>query len=139
MKTHSVQQNEQERQRYAIILDRFARLGLVLLLGSFLAYVAGFFPGKMDITVLAQYWHLPLDRFLQATGSPVGWGWLKLITYGDFACLLGIALLAGSSIPCLLAVIPLYARRRDHFYLLICLLQIGVLCMAAFDLLPALR
>ena len=57
--------------------------------------------------------------------------WAALAAHGDIANLLGIALLAGCSLPPLLALVPLYASRGDRVYAGLCLAQVAVLVLAA--------
>ena len=115
--------NHEEQQGYARLLDVSAKLGLAVLVLCFCAYVFDLLPGKMALAQLAQHWHLPLNTYLAATGAPTGWGWVSLLAYGDFSCIFGIALLAGCSIPCLAFIMRIYARRGDRAYVVICLLR----------------
>ncbi|HJV94604.1 MAG TPA: hypothetical protein VJ608_01150, partial [Albitalea sp.] len=73
----------------------------------------------------------PVDEFTRLTGSPLGWAWLVEVHRGDLAGLLGIALLAACSLPCLAALVPLYLRSGDRAYVAICLAEIAVLSLAA--------
>jgi FtsH-binding integral membrane protein len=50
---------------------------------------------------------------------------------GDLLALTGIALLAGVSIPCLLLLVPAYARQGDRVHLAITLATAVVLVLAA--------
>ena len=65
--------NHEEQQGYARLLDVSAKLGLAVLVLCFCAYVFDLLPGKMALAQLAQHWHLPLDTYLAATGAPTGW------------------------------------------------------------------
>ena len=80
---------------------------------------------------------LPLDRYLAATGTTPGWGWATMVAKGEYASLVGIAILAGCSAPCLLAIIPVYLRRRDFVYAALAILEIAVLALAASGVLTA--
>ena len=44
---------------------------------------------------------------------------------------LGIVLLSGCSLLCLLSLLPLYSKRGDRAYLAICIAEIAVLLLAA--------
>jgi len=96
---------------------------------AFVAYVAGL-PPQVSIERLPQLWDLPASKFLEQIGVPPGLSWAALIVRGDMLVLAAIALLAASSILCLAAVIPIFWRRGERLFVLICLLQIAVLFVA---------
>lgn len=116
--------------RYALLLGWGTRIGLLTLVLSFTAYVFGLTP-HVPMELLPSVWNQPVASYLQLTNTPTGWGWLPLLHRADMSNLVGIALLASCSIPPLLAVIPLFFKRRNFFYVGICLLQVGVLVLAA--------
>jgi hypothetical protein len=120
-----------EQMRYATWLDWGTRVGLVVLLLSFAAYVLGLAQSHVPVSRLPELWIHPVGRFLELTGSPTGWGWLALVHRGDIAGLLGIAILAGSSVLCLLALVPLYWSRGDKAFAAICLAEVAVVLVAA--------
>ncbi|MDD2741913.1 MAG: hypothetical protein PHV02_06555 [Rhodocyclaceae bacterium] len=124
-----------EQQRYAFLLLIGSRLGLAILVASFLAYVFGLIPAHVPLDQMAQLWSLPLNEYLQKTNTPTGWHWLSLANKGDIANLIGIAILCGSSLICLLSVIPTYARRGDKVYVALCILAIAVQLLAASGIL----
>ena len=117
--------------RYAQVLDVGTRLGLALLLVSFVLYVAGVLPPQVALERLPELWHLPVDRYLELTGSPTGWGWISQLHHGDVLGLSGIALLAGWSCVCLLALLPLYRANGETVYAGLCVTQVAVLLVAA--------
>ncbi len=125
----------EEQQRYATLLSWGARSGLALLAISFLAYVFGWMPAHVPLDQLPMVWSLPVHEYLKQTQTPTGWGWLTMAGYGDFASLIGIAWLSGSSLICLLAVIPIYARRRDIVFVSICSIALAVQVLAASGIL----
>lgn len=120
-----------EQLSYARWLEWGTRAGLGLLLLCFAAYLSGLLPSQVPVSQLPDLWSLPVGTYLQRTGTPAGWGWLALAAHGDIANLLGIALLAGCSLPPLLALVPLYASRGDRVYAGLCLAQVAVLVLAA--------
>ena len=124
-----------EQELYARLLDWGTRIGLLLLVASFVAYVSGLLPGVVPVDRLPELWSLPVAQFQARTQMPGGWGWLALLGHGDVLGLLGIALLAGVSIPCLLALVPIYAGRGEKAYVAICLLEVAVVALAASGLL----
>jgi hypothetical protein len=124
-----------EQLLYARWLDRGTRFGLVLLVLLFGLYLSGLFEPKVPLERLPALWTLPVEQYLQATGSPQGWGWLALVRHGDVANLVGIAVLAGISVLCLLALLPGYWRRGDRLYVGLALAEIVVVMAAASGLL----
>jgi hypothetical protein len=124
-----------EAARYALLLDWGTRLGLVVLVLGFAAYVFGFVTPLVSLEQLPQLWNKPVAVYLSSTGTPTGWGWLALAGKGDMLNLVGIAILAGCSLPPLLGLIPLYLKRRDYAYAAICAVIVLVLVLAASGIL----
>jgi hypothetical protein len=120
-----------EQQRYARVLEGAARAGLLVLVLSFAAYLSGLMEAHVPPHKLPELWGHPVDRFIELTGSPRGWGWIRLIHLGDMAGLLGIAILAGGSVLCLLSLLPLYSARRDRAFAGISLAGALVILLAA--------
>ncbi|HEX6362487.1 MAG TPA: hypothetical protein VFZ93_06020 [Albitalea sp.] len=126
-----------EQLRYARALDWGGRIGLAMLVATFVAYASGLLAPHVPLEQLPSLWQLPVDRYRALTGSPAGWDWLALADRGDVATLLGIAVLAGCSIVCLAALLPLYLARGDRAYVVLCLAEVGVLLVAASGVLTA--
>jgi hypothetical protein len=126
-----------EQGRYALWLDSTSKLGLLVLVVGYLAYVFGLVEPHVPLERLPELWSHPAHVFKQHTGHPSGWDWLALLHKADIVNLLGIAILSGGSLACLLAVIPLYARRGEAVYVTVCGLQVAVLLLAASGLLTA--
>ncbi len=129
--SENTQLKKAEAFRYAILLDWGTRIGLFFLVLSFAAYVFGFITPLVSLAQLPQLWNQPVAVYLQKSGTPTGWGWLALAGKGDMLNLVGIAILAGCSVPPLLGLIPLYLKRRDYAYASICAAIILVLVLAA--------
>lgn len=128
-----------EQGVYAALLEWGTRIGLALLLLSFVAYVTGWMPAQVPPQRLPELWVHPVGRFLALSGLPDGWGWLTRLDKADIAGLLGIAILAGSSVLSLLALVPLYRARRDTAFVCICLAEVAVVLLAASGLLTGAR
>jgi hypothetical protein len=126
-----------DAQRYARLLDWGTRLGVVLLLCSFSAYLFGLLPPHVPLERLPSLWNQPVATYLELTQTPKDWGWLALIGHGDLSNMLGIALLASCSVPPLLALIPLFLKQGDRAYAVICALEVTVLLLAASGVLTA--
>ncbi|MBS1179602.1 MAG: hypothetical protein H6R06_4014 [Proteobacteria bacterium] len=120
-----------EQMLYASLLTWGTRLGLFVLVASFAAYVLGLADAQVPVDRLPELWHHPVARYLELTQTPTGWGWLALVHKGDVAGLAGIAILAGCSLVCLLALVPLYLRRGDKAYAALCLAEVAVVLLAA--------
>lgn len=127
-------QYEGEQLRYAAWLHWSTLLGFLTLIGTFVAYALGILPARIPLEHLPQVWNLPADEYLKVTGMPKGWAWIGMLGSGDLASFLGIAILSGCSIFCILAVIPVYAKRRDWIYLILCVLEIATLVSVASGL-----
>lgn len=120
-----------EQTRYAAVLHWSTIAGFVTLVVTFVAYMLGWLPARVPLEQLPQLWNLSTAEFLKATGTPTGWSWLSMVHQGDFASLLGIAILSGCSIACILVIIPTYAKSRNGIYLMISILEIAVLVASA--------
>jgi hypothetical protein len=126
-----------EQLRYARLLDGSARIGLLVLVLSFFAYLFGVMEAHVPPQDLPALWGQPVGKFLELTQSPTGWAWLSRLHEGDMAGLAGIALLAGCSVVCLLALVPIYAKRGDKAFVAICLAEVAVIALAASGWLSA--
>lgn len=124
-----------EQAGYARWLARGTVIGFAMLVVGFAAYVGGLVDPHVPIDRLPQLWHLPAEEFLAAAGIEPGWGWARLAHRGDVMNLLSIALLATVSVPCLLAVVPVFRARGERALVAICLLEVVVLLLAASGLL----
>lgn len=128
-----------EQLRYAKVLGVGVQIGFVLLVISFFLYMFGVLKPLVPVDQLPKYWGLPVAEFVKATHTPTGWGWVALISKGDMLNLVGIAVLAGISAVCSLAVLPIFARRGEMALLIISVLQIIVLVVSASNILAAIR
>ena len=106
-----------------------------MLVAGFLAYVTGVLEEHVVVGQLPALWGLSLAEYLRVTQTPTGWGWIAHLHKGEFAGLLGIAVLAGCSLLCLAAIIPIYVQRGERTYAVICGLEIIVILLAASGIL----
>lgn len=116
---------------YARLLALCAWLGLVVLILTFVLYMAVLTPPLVALQQLPALWTLPVDEFRRASGMAGGWGWLAQVMHSDVAGLLGIVILVGGSLPALAVLALLYGRRGDRVYVGLCLAQLVVLLLAA--------
>lgn len=120
------------QQRYARWLLATTRLGAVLLVVSFTAYVFGWLEPYVPIERLPSLWKLPASEFLRQVGvSPGFHGWASRLMHGDMLVLGAVALLISSSIFCLAAAVPVFRRQGERVMAALCVLQIVVLAIAA--------
>lgn len=119
------------QERYASWLERGTRLGFVLLVAGFLAYMFGVVPAHVPVDRLPALWTGPASTYLELSGMRTGWGWVDYAHRGDVMNLVGIAVLAGCSLPSLAAVAMHFHSRRDRIYAAICVLEIAVIALAA--------
>jgi hypothetical protein len=120
-----------EQLLYARVLDYGMKAGLAMLIAGFAAYVGGLVSAQVPLEELSRLWVLPVEDYLRESGMTAGWRWLALPDRGEVLALLGIVFLSGVSVPCLIALLPAYAARREWTYLVITVLLIGVLVLAA--------
>jgi hypothetical protein len=126
-----------EQLRYALWLDWGARIGLAALVALFFAYATGILEPLVPHERLPEVWQLPATQYVEATAMPTGWHWLSQVQRGDVANMIGIALLAGCSLPALLVVLPLYVRRGERHLAWVGAAEIAVLLLAASGMLTA--
>jgi hypothetical protein len=125
-------ENDPEEQRvYARWLDWGSRLGLATLVGTFVVYVLGLLTPVVPVEQLPRLWTLPLDRFLEVTGAPSGWGWLGKIGHGDYLGLVGVAILCLTTLVCYARLSMVLVRRGERLAAAIVFAQILVLLAAA--------
>lgn len=120
-----------EQVRYAGVLEKGMYAGLVCLLVTFTLYASGIVRPYIARDELPKRWDKPVHEYLEEANIDAGWGWVTMLGYGDFLNFLGIALLAGVTIFCYLAIVPLLIRKRDYVYAVLALLEVVVLVVAA--------
>lgn len=134
---HAEPQIAEEQLAYASVLDSGMKLGLVVLVATFVAYVSGFVTPHVHVEDLPRYWSMPVKDYLSATGIHAGWAWVGLLGKGDFLNFLPIAFLAGTAIACYAKVTPIFFRKKDAVYGVLAVLEVLVLALAASGLLNA--
>lgn len=127
----------EEQLVYASLLGKGAGLGLGVLLITFIIYVSGMLTNVIGLDKIERYWKLRVSEYIHQTGWPTGWHWIGLLNHGDILNYIGIALLAGMTVICYLRLIPMFARKKDVTYLVILIIEIGILLLAASGILTA--
>jgi len=127
----------EEQIVYAKLLDSGMKAGLITVTITFVIYLLGIFPPHVPVNDLPKYWGMPVKDYLEATGIHPGWAWLGMLGKGDFLNFIGIAFLAGVTIPCYIRIIPIFFRKKDTVYGIIAILEVLVLTLAASGLLKS--
>ena len=128
---------DRAQQAYAASLAWGTRIGLALLVLSFIAYLAGFVPAHMAIDELPRHWSRPAAELLEATGTAAGWGWAAWLPRADMLVLAAIAFLATCSIVCLILAMRAFVSDGERVPAILCGLEVLVILLAASGLLAA--
>jgi hypothetical protein len=128
-------QPSREQIIYANLLIIGVWAGIFILVTTYTIYVTGILPSHVDISLIPSYWGKGVGEFLELTHSPHGWGWVPLLSKGDFLNYLGFALLALMTIFCYLVLVRGYVRQKNWIFTVIALLEIIVLSVAASGIL----
>jgi hypothetical protein len=124
-----------EQVLYAAILEKGMFLGLLILLVTYLTYVLGILKPYIALDEIPKYWSLSVHEYLEHAHIQHGWAWVRMLGYGDFLNFIGIAMLAGVTLVCFLAIIPSLWKQNDKLYALFALLEAIILGAAASGLL----
>lgn len=124
----------QDQFRYASVLGKGMYIGLLTLLITFVIYTLGILAPYIPLDKLSACWHVSAAEYLHSNNIPDGWGWMRMLGYGDFLNFIGIVMLAGTTIICYMAVVPALFRSRDYIYATIAVLEVLVLVVAASGL-----
>jgi hypothetical protein len=124
-----------EQLLYTGVLKVLSKIGLGLLVVTFIIYVGKLLPPKIPFGELSRYWSLSSEEYLRTTGIQAGWSWLYLIGYGDFLTFLAVSFLAAVASICYLSIIPSYLRRGDKIYSSLAIIEVVVLIIAASGIL----
>ncbi|MBU0464384.1 MAG: DUF1634 domain-containing protein [Proteobacteria bacterium] len=124
-----------EQVIYANILVIGVWIGIAILFITYAIYLSGLMPSHVDISLVTANWDKGVNEYLEITHSPRGWGWLKLLSTGDFLNYIGFAFLALMTVVCYLVLLKGYLAKKDWIYAGIAFLEILVLSLAASGLL----
>ena len=128
-------QPSQEQIIYANFLVIGVWAGIVILVATYAIYVTGILPAHVDMSLIPQLWGKGVSEYLEMTRSPHGWGWITLLSKGDFLNYIGFAFLALMTIVCYLVLVRGYSRQKDWIYATIAVVEIVVLSVAASGIL----
>ena len=137
------QEEQSEQLVYAKVLEIGMYIGLALLFVTFTLYVSRAVSPAVPLDKVANYWHLDVHEYLETVNEeylhlehpPTGWAWMGLLGKGDFLNFVGIAILAGVTIICYMAIVPTLMRKKDTAYLVMAIAEVLILSLAASGLL----
>ncbi len=132
---HKMSKPSEEQVRYALMLSKGMKVGLAVLILTFMLYISGIVPPHIPKEQISKLWQLPVAEYLNAIGIESGWNWVFLIKKGDFLNFIGIVFLSGITIICFIGIIPIFLRKKDFIYALIAFLEVAVLVFAASGIL----
>jgi uncharacterized membrane protein len=125
----------EEQLAYATLLDVGMKVGLVMLVLTFIVYVFGILTPHIPVNDLPKYWAMPVKEYLKATDIHPGWAWLANVGKGDFLNFLGIAFLSAVTIICYMRIIPILMKKKDSVYTALAVIEVLVLVLAASGIL----
>jgi len=121
----------EEQLRFASVLQTISLGSLGILLIGCVVYVSGILPSFVPVSKIPQYWGLRVDEFIEKAGMPTGWHWVPLLNHGDMVALIGVVLLAATSMLSFIMILPTFLKKKDTSYSVIVVLQIIILLLAA--------
>ncbi|WP_353685089.1 hypothetical protein V4D30_04645 [Thermodesulfovibrio sp. 3907-1M] len=122
---------KEEQIAYAKWLDWGMKIGLLLLIITFIIYITGILPPQIPISELPKYWKLKAYKYLSSAGLQPGWAWLSMTTKGDFLNFLPIALLGAVTIFCYIRILPIFLKQKDIAYFIFAFVECLILLLAA--------
>ena len=125
----------QEQIIYANLLVIGVLAGLIILVTTYAIYLTGILPSHVELSIIPTLWGKGVSEYLEITHSPHGWGWVSLLTKGDFLNYIGFAFLALMTIVCYLVLLRGYIRQKNWIFTVIAFLEIAVLSLAASGIL----
>jgi hypothetical protein len=130
-------QASEEQLAYASFLGKATWTFLGLLVILYIIYITGILPNVVEFDSIQHLWTLRASEFIEETGAPTGWGWVPLLGHGDMLPYIGIVLLAGLTIFSYLRVLPIFLKKKETPFIIIILIELGVLIMAASGILTS--
>jgi len=127
----------EEQIIYANILYYGGLAGIIFMAITFAIYVSGTLPAYVPPSELPELWVHETHEYLEETGMPTGWDWIKLVTYGDVLNLVALAFLGVITIVCYITIIPVLLRKRDFIYIVFAVAEVIILLLAASGILQA--
>jgi hypothetical protein len=120
-----------EQLLYADLLQKGMLMGLCLVLITYMVYITGILQPHIPLHEIPSYWSLNVHDYLVQAKIEPGWAWAKMLNRGDFLNFAGIAVLAGVTIICFLAIVPTLWRSGDKVYAAFAIFEALILSVAA--------
>lgn len=130
MKRNEIEPTE-EKLACAKLLNIGTMIVFVLLIVSFVIYLTGIVKPHIPLAELPKYWGLSLPDYLEQINYRAGWSWLNMIGKGDFLNFIGISSLPAIIVLCYIRISPILIRKKDTIYIIIAVLEVGILVLAA--------
>ncbi len=127
----------EEQMLYANILSYGTWIGLATLVVTFVLYVARILEPVIPIDKLPDYWGMKAKDYMHELHLPQGWGWTSLAGHGDFVNFIGVVALAGLTVGCYLAILPIFIRKKDTAFVVMAIVEVLILVLAASGILTA--
>ena len=127
----------EEQVTYANLLSYGTYIGLATMVTTFFLYVGRVLDPVIPIEQLPHFWTMKAHDYMKEAQLPQGWGWLNLVSHGDFINFIGIAFLAGLTIVAYLRIIPILLKKKDIPYVVMAVVEIAILVLAASGILTA--
>ena len=127
----------EEQVTYANILSIGTYIGLATMVTTFFLYVGKVLEPVIPIEQLPHFWKMKAHDYMKEAHLPQGWGWVNLVSHGDFINFIGIAFLAGLTIVAYLRIIPILIKKKDTPYVVMAVVEIAILVLAASGILTA--
>ena len=122
---------DEPQHAYARWLNAGTGIAFAVSLATLLVYLSGQVTPFIPLERLPEFWGLPVAQYLESTGAPGGWGWLRLLGFSDYLNFVGVGLFASISALCFLRTIPSFLRRGERLHAGLALAQVLVLLAAA--------
>ena len=120
-----------EQVLYANVLERGMYAGLACLFITFALYGFGIMGPYIPREEIPQHWSKDVHTYLVDANIEAGWGWVKMLGYGDFVNFIGIAILAGVTILCYATIVPLLFKKNDTVFAVLAIVEVLALAIAA--------
>ena len=124
-----------EQILYAKLLEIGMYMGLLILFITFALYAFGVMDPYIPLENISKYWTMNVNDYLHHTNIKAGWAWVGMLKYGDFINFVGIVILAGVTILCYAAIIPMLLKNKDRVYAVLAILEVIILTVAASGIL----
>ena len=124
-----------EQLLYASILAKGMYIGLLILFITFALYAFSIMKPYIPLDQISHYWGMNVHEYLEHAKIGTGWSWVGMLNYGDFINFIGVAILAGVTIICYLAIVPILLKSNDKVYAVLAVLEALVLSLAASGIL----